>query len=60
MRNDTPRIETFLATIRGWLTKPEARLLFQLAQHVEQGECIVELGSFEGRSLWAEQYCNSY
>lgn len=36
--------------IQGWLTRREGELLFHLARRIRQGEVIVEIGSFLGRS----------
>jgi predicted O-methyltransferase YrrM len=36
--------------ISGWLTEPQAQLLYETAQNVTAGEAIVEIGSHHGRS----------
>ncbi len=42
----------YIAPTEGWLEKPEAHLLYDLARSV-QGSCIVEVGSYRGRSTAA-------
>lgn len=41
-----------MASIKGWLTREAAILLYELARRVERG-CIVEVGSYRGRSTVA-------
>ncbi len=46
-------IKTIVGGIRGWLSFDEASLLASLASKVPAGKCIVEIGSFQGRSTCA-------
>jgi|688.fasta_scaffold224025_2 predicted O-methyltransferase YrrM len=42
--------ETHISKITGWLNEDEAQFLYLLAQEVEEGLQIVEIGSYEGKS----------
>src|SRR5260221_613720 len=44
------QIRSLAKGIDGWLKPREAQTLFSLAKAVPAGQCIVELGSFQGRS----------
>ncbi len=44
------RILESVADIEGWMTDDQARLLYDRAVELEPGECVVEIGSFRGRS----------
>ena len=46
---DWPEELRDVASIKGWLTKDAAVLLYELARRVTRG-CIVEVGSYRGRS----------
>ncbi len=40
-------------SVQGWLARPEARLLAELASMVEPPNCAVEIGNYRGRSTVA-------
>ena len=43
----------FLREIKGWLSGKEGEFLYLLAKQVPQGQAIVEIGSWQGRStIW--------
>ena len=37
------------APVKGWFSKGELRVLFEVAHAVAEGDCIVEIGSYAGR-----------
>ncbi len=39
-----------VGSVRGWMTKGQARLLWKSARTLDAGQRIVEIGSFQGRS----------
>ena len=46
-------VETLTSGIEGWLSKAEGRLLYELARSADRRGCIVEIGSWKGRStVW--------
>jgi predicted O-methyltransferase YrrM len=47
---DFERAWTQAETIEGWLTRGQARMLFDAAAQTRAGETIVEIGSHQGRS----------
>jgi predicted O-methyltransferase YrrM len=49
VRRDWPAELQDVPTIKGWLSPDAAALLYELAREVEDG-CIVEVGSYRGRS----------
>jgi hypothetical protein len=44
------RVWSEASRVRGWFSKGEARTLFEFALGVPPGRCIVEVGSYCGRS----------
>ena len=48
--NPKNRLREYVRSIPGWFTLPEAWLIYRKARCVPNGQCIVELGSFLGRS----------
>ncbi len=46
-------VERLTAGVEGWFGKDEARLLYQLAGNADPAGCIVEIGSWQGKStIW--------
>src|SRR5258707_1232993 len=48
--NGFDRTLAAIADVDGWLTEAQARLLHDRARAVEPGQCVVEIGSYHGRS----------
>lgn len=51
--DESPLPEDFFKTVHGFLSLPEAELLYTLASEVPTGGCIVEIGAYQGRSTIA-------
>jgi predicted O-methyltransferase YrrM len=46
-------VESLVADVEGWLGRHEGRLLYRLAAEADPAGCIVEIGSWHGRStIW--------
>ena len=46
-------LEEVVSRVPGWLTPAEGRLLYELAKRTPRDACIVEIGSWQGKStLW--------
>jgi predicted O-methyltransferase YrrM len=46
-------VERLASNVEGWLSAVEGRLLYELARDVDAAACIVEIGSWKGRStVW--------
>lgn len=49
--SDFDEVLSMVASVEGWMTDDQARVLFDRAGELESGQRIVEIGSFRGRSL---------
>lgn len=52
--SDRPSFDQILAAVaevEGWMTDDQARLLHDVASGLHPGDCMVEIGSFRGRSI---------
>ena len=46
-------VEGLASSVEGWLSRVEGRLLYELARVTDPATCIVEIGSWKGRStIW--------
>lgn len=46
-------VERLASDVEGWLSRVEGRVLYELAHNVDPDSCIVEIGSWKGRStIW--------
>lgn len=53
MRNEINDVKKMASNIQGWLTDNEGELLYNLAKSCASDGCIVEIGSWKGRStIW--------
>jgi predicted O-methyltransferase YrrM len=53
MRKEIEQVRSLVSNIEGWLTDKEGELLYDLAKARTNGGCIVEIGSWKGRStIW--------
>lgn len=51
--SDIDDVERIASGIDGWLSEIEGRRLYELARHVDPATCIVEIGSWQGKStVW--------
>lgn len=51
--SDVDAVERLASSVEGWLSGIEGRLLYELARHADPMTCIVEIGSWKGRStIW--------
>ncbi len=53
MTNDIEKVRQLTSEIDGWLSDSEGKLLYKLAKEVPNGQAIVEIGSWKGKStVW--------
>ena len=49
--SDFESVFASLANVNGWMTRDQARRLWDRAGELASGDTVVEIGSFQGRSM---------